>query len=335
MKSPGGLTAGDNIRVYLKGCEVSAYGQLLQIANVDNDSNIIINSNGNFLQPRTVTIAELNQAMDDGNFVEYESQLIRFDSVQFTTGDLNKTYAEDDDYGERYIEDCSFNSVMVRTSSYASFAQTLLPEGRGPLTAIAGRYNNTIQLIIRSTQEVQLFGPRCGSGGGGVTSIDEDFAEQQNNNDIAIDGWLNVATDGNRRWQGKVFNSEVYAQATSYNSDEENVCWLITPGIDLDDMAQPMLSFETAQAYWEHDGLEVLFSTDFNGANIAGATWDLLQCDIAGQNDPDHEWIPSGTIDLSGFSGKGFVAFKYSGSDLNGNTTSYRVDNVKVWDAGK
>ena len=98
-------------------------------------------------------------------------------------------------------------------------------------------------------------------------------------------------------------------------------------------MTQPMASFETAQAYWEHDGLEVLFSTDFNGANVEGATWTSLDCTIAGENDPYHEWIPSGTIDLSGFSGDGYLAFKYTGSDLNGNTTSYRVDNVKVWDA--
>jgi hypothetical protein len=132
-----------------------------------------------------------------------------------------------------------------------------------------------------------------------------------------------------------VFNSEVYAQATSFNSDEANECWLITPAVDLDAMTQPKAEFETAQAYWEHDGLEVLVSTDFNGANIAGATWTALPCTIAGEDDPYHEWIPSGEIDLSGYAGKLYIAFKYTGSDLNGNTTSYRVDNVRVWDAGK
>ncbi|MCK4569247.1 MAG: choice-of-anchor J domain-containing protein [Bacteroidales bacterium] len=335
MKNSGGLTFGDNIRVYLKNCDVSKYGELLQIANVDNDSNIIITGTGNFLEPRMVTISELNDAMESGNFDEYESQLIQFDSVQFSLGDIGKTYADADDYGERFIEDCDFNSVMVRTSDYASFAEELLPEGKGPLVAIAGRYNNTIQLLIRSTLEVKLDGPRCGAGGGGVTSIDEDFSEQQNYEDINIDGWLNVAIEGSRRWQGKTFNDEVYAQATSYNSEEANECWMITVGIDLDAMTNPMAKFETAMAYWEHDGLTVLFSTDFNGANISGASWIELDCTIAGQHDPDHEWIQSGDIDLSGFSGQGYLAFKYVGSDLNGNTTSYRVDDVKVWDTEK
>ena len=129
LQDPGGLTFGDNVRVYLKGCELSEYGGLMQIANVDNDSNIIIQGTGNFMEPRMVTIEELNDAMENGTFDEYESQLVQFDSVQFSIGDLGKTYADVDDYGERFIEDCSFNSVMVRTSSYASFAFDDLPEG--------------------------------------------------------------------------------------------------------------------------------------------------------------------------------------------------------------
>jgi hypothetical protein len=335
MQSSGDLQSGDDIRVYLKGCEISQYGDLLQIANVQNDSNIIIVGNANFIQPREVTIAELNNAMESGNFSEYESQLIWIDSVQYTLGDLGKNYADAEDYGERFIEDCNFNTLMVRTSDYASFADDPLPEGRGPLVVIAGRYYDNIQLIIRTTYEVQLYGPRCGTGGGGVTSIDENFDDQENNIDIAVEGWINVASVGSRRWQGKEFDANYYAQATAFNSGEENETWLITRAIDLDAMTQPMASFETAQAYWEHDGLEILFSTDFNGANIAGATWTALPCTIAGENDPYHDWIPSGDIDLSGYSGTGYIAFKYAGSDLNGNTTSYRVDNVKVWDAGK
>lgn len=335
MAASSDMQAGDNIRIYLKGCELSEYGELMQIANVQYDSNVVTVGNGNFIEPRMVTIAELNAAMDNGTFDEYESQLIAFDSVQFSLGDVGKTYADEGGYGERFIEDCNFNAAMIRTSDYSSFAGEIIPDGRGSITLIAGRFNSTVQLLIRSTYEVQLNGPRCGAGGSGVTSIDEDFGGQANYTDINVDGWLNVALEGSRRWQGKEFESETYAQATSFNSEEENECWLITVGIDLDAMTMPMAEFETAMAFWEHDGLEVLFSTDFNGANIADATWEPLDCTIADQNDPDHDWIPSGQIDLSGYSGKGYIAFKYKGNDLNGSTTSYRVDNVKVWDAGK
>lgn len=171
-----------------------------------------------------------------------------------------------------------------------------------------------------------------GGGGEGVTSINENFDSQVNYQDINISGWLNIMEIGNRKWQGKVFESEIYAQATSYNSGEENVCWLITPKIALDEMTNPRFSFESAMAYWEHNGFSVLISTDFNGSDLTTATWTPLDCIIAGQNDPDHTWIPSGVIDLSSYSGYAYIAFKYEGNDNAGETTSYRVDNVLLVD---
>ena len=170
-----------------------------------------------------------------------------------------------------------------------------------------------------------------GGGGEGVTSIDENFQTQVNYEDINISGWLNLNEIGSRKWQGKEFESEIYAQATSYNSGEENVSWLITPKIALDEMNSPKFSFESAQAYWVHNGFSVLISIDFDGSDLTAATWTPLDCIIAGQNDPDHEWINSGVIDLSSYSGYAYIGFKYEGSDPS-QTTSYRVDNVLLVD---
>ncbi|HHJ49459.1 MAG TPA: DUF5017 domain-containing protein, partial [Phaeodactylibacter sp.] len=148
------------------------------------------------------------------------------------------------------------------------------------------------------------------------------------NEDIDFEGWLNLAVKGTRRWQAKEFDNNVYAQATAYNSsDAENECWLITPAIDLSEPRT--LNFESAQAYWNHDGLSVWISTDFDGVNFDDATWTQLSCTLAGENDPYHEWVPSGAVDLSGFSGKGYIGFRYVGDPVNG-TTSYRIDNVNI-----
>ena len=106
---------------------------------------------------------------------------------------------------------------------------------------------------------------------------------------------------------------------------------MITPKIDLDAMSNPKFEFESAQAYWVHDGLSVLISSDFNGSNITTATWTDLDATIAGQYDPDHEWIPSGVVDLSVYSGQVYIAFKYYGDDPS-ETTSYRIDNVLLYD---
>lgn len=334
LNSSGGMNIGDNIRVYLKGCQLSTYEKLMQIDDVDIDDNIIIISTDNYIEPRTVTIAELNNSMNNEDFAEYESQLIKLEGVQFSDNEIGKRYAdvETNDYGNRSLEDCEENSTIVRTSDYAGFAEEYLPQGNGSMIAIAGRYREDIQLIIRSTYEVVMEGTRCGADT--VLAIYEDFSGEENNQDITISGWKNKAVVGDRAWQGKEYSGNVYAQATSYNSEEDNECWMITVPIDLNNMASPMARFETAQAYWEHDGLTVLFSTDFDGFDISSANWQVLNCRIANQNDPEHDWIESGEIALP-TSGIGYLAFKYTGSDLNGNTTSYRVDNVEVWDAGK
>jgi len=497
----GGVTVGDSIRVYLKDCIISTYNELLQIDNIQNDSNIIILANKRYVEPQLLTIADVNT----GN---YESQLIRLDSVQFLDGELGKTYADAEASANRGLEDCDGESILVRTSNYSNFAFDPLPGGKGSLIAIAGVFGTTQQLYIRTLDEVNLDGTRCdgggtpvdpvdeinedfetaspdvdimlegwlniieagdrkwqgkdysgntyaqssgyqsgldemicwlitppinvqgtkilkflsakaywehqsdeplevlastdfdgtnietatwtklnpyiagqsdtdnewyesgdvdissfsgvcyiafkysgsdtestslrlddikvnssGGGGQGVTSIEEDFESQTNDEDINIQGWFNIATEGSRLWRAKEYDDEVYAQATSYGSDEENVCWMITPAIDLNDMTNPQFSFETAQAYWTHDGLTVYISTDFNGVSVEGATWTELNCIIANESDPAHEWIDSGIIDLSAYSGMGYIGFKYMGNGITGLTSSYRVDNVLLEEA--
>ncbi len=180
-----------------------------------------------------------------------------------------------------------------------------------------------------------------GNGGGTppgtVTSFDIDFSNQTNNQDIAINGWLNVATAGGRLWRAKEYpagSGELYAQGTSYKSGEENIQWLITPPIDLDAMTNPTLSFDTEKAYWSHTSdkpFELLVSTDFDGTNVSSATWTEINATVATKDDADNTWIHSGDIDLSAYSGKIYLAFRYYGNDTKGETTSYRIDNLKLF----
>jgi len=172
-----------------------------------------------------------------------------------------------------------------------------------------------------------------GNGGGstGLTSLNEAFSSQADKSDINLSGWLNVAKTGSRKWQGKLFSSNYYAQASSYNSTEENEIWLITPKIDLDGMTNPTLNFDNATAYWNHDGLTVWISTDFDGVNIDAATWVQLSPTLAGESNSNYEWVNSGDIDLSSYSGSAYIAFKYHGDDTQGQTSSYDIDNVKVF----
>ncbi|MCC6724573.1 MAG: choice-of-anchor J domain-containing protein [Saprospiraceae bacterium] len=161
-----------------------------------------------------------------------------------------------------------------------------------------------------------------------VGTLSEDFSTGSNNTDIALTGWTNAVETGSRRWQAKLFSGNTYVQATAFNdTNPEMACWLVTPLLDI--TGPKTLTFETAKAFWTHDGLTVWISTDFN-CDPLSATWEEIStATIAGSPNVDHEWIPSGDIDLSAFIGKKVaIGFKYEGNNTTGLTSSYRVDNV-------
>ena len=59
------------------------------------------------------------------------------------------------------LMDCDSNSISLRTSGYCSFQSSATPKGRGKITAIYSVFNNTPQLILRDTLDVQMNMPRC------------------------------------------------------------------------------------------------------------------------------------------------------------------------------
>ncbi len=166
-----------------------------------------------------------------------------------------------------------------------------------------------------------------------VTFVDENFSSGTNNASIALNGWTNDAVVGSRTWIYKYFATDgnTYAQATSFgdNGNPNMETWLVTPLVNI---PGPMtLSFETAKAFWVHNGLTVWVSTDFK-CDPTLATWvPLSGATIAGQPNADNEWVFSGDINLSAYIGqKVAIGFKYVGSGPGGQTTTYRVDNVQV-----
>lgn len=173
LKASGGLYQGDSVRIALKGLRLNWYQNLLQLDTVDVDKNIVKQKTLVDVAPKVVTIAELKSGI-------YQSQLVKLENVQFIGTDTAKTYA--DAAGlvteNRMLEDASGNQVIVRTSGYAKFAGSNVPNGSGSLIAIASQYRNDIQLFIRSTSEVDMDGERLGGGGGtadGTGTKDDPF----------------------------------------------------------------------------------------------------------------------------------------------------------------
>ena len=140
-----------------------------------------------------------------------------------------------------------------------------------------------------------------------------------------------MAKEGSRVWRGKSFGGSTFAQSTAFNDNAATMdSWLITPPIKMD--SPKTLSFETSHAFLVsgHMPFTLLISTDFDGSNVDAATWIELEATIADENTANESWVASGDIDLSAYTGVGYIAFRYQGSGPNGQTTSYRVDNIVV-----
>lgn len=297
---------GDEIIVDVSGETLSEFNGLLQISGLDLNAANVEGHPGD-VTPRVATISEvLNNAQ------AWESTLVRINDVILGNGSV---------YRDTITVTDATGVMILFTRSQATFAASAIPTGPVTITAIVSEFNAP-QLIIRNTADVS-------GGSSGSEEIDESFNSVADNDDVLLPGWSNIAVKGTRLWRAKVFMGNHYAQATAFGDTEiEMESWLITPAIELD--VAKKLSFESAYAFFTHDGLTVWISSNFNGSNVTGATWTQLNPVIAQSTDTEHAFIPSGDIDLSAFSGPVRIGFKYVGSGPGGQTTSFRVDNVKV-----
>ncbi|OQA02036.1 MAG: hypothetical protein BWY70_00148 [Bacteroidetes bacterium ADurb.Bin408] len=324
--SSGGVYQGDSVRIYLKGTVLSAYNGMLQLDSVDVDKNVIKQKNDVVIAPTVVNITDINSSI--------QGKLVKLEGVQFNDVELGKTYADKPNLVtvNRTLEDCFGNQIIVRTSGYASFAGDTVASGNGSLVAIVGEYNGTMQLYLRSKEEILLTGTRC--GGGNFTAIlQEDFSTVTINSDVNINGWQTQATAGSKKWRGKEYSGNQYAEMSAYQSAEaSNIGWLISPPINLTGYSIYRLNFETEFSYWTHDAVTVYISTNFDGTNIAAATWTpLADAYVATDADGYNNWIPSGNSNLTTYAGSTvYIGFKYEGSGTGGQTSTYRVDNFKV-----
>ncbi|HRI00556.1 MAG TPA: DUF5689 domain-containing protein [Saprospiraceae bacterium] len=305
----------DEIEIIVSGAELSEFNGLLQINNVPL-GNAKKTGTGT-VSPKLKTIAEIK-----ANFENLESSLIKISGATITKLS-GTTYS-----GTCIISDPT-GVIDLFTRTAASFAGDNFPTGTSDIVAIVtqGGTSKAQQISIRNKTDVV----NNGGGGGGSTAVDSfqvNFEGMADNSVIGLSGWKNEAVKGTRTWLAKVFSGNVYAQATAFNDQAtEMETWLITPKIN--GKSAKTFNFESAKAFYKHDGLKVMISTNFDGSNITAASWVPLTVKLAGQADADHAFVPSGDVDLSSFTTDYYIAFVYTG-DKATNTTSYRVDNIRL-----
>lgn len=284
--------------------------------------------------PKVTTINALN-------FADINT-LIQLEDVQFTGQDAEQTYA--DAVGlrtlNRDMENCDGSEITVRSSGFSTFANELTPRGKVTIKAIYSVFGTTKQLFIREvTDVVQTDSLRCGeeppepctTSPPVEEELEMDFQSFNATDNIDLDGWTNYAVSGTRLWRAEEFNGNIYAQATAFqdNSGFPMEAWLVTPAFDFS--VPKLMSFSSAMAYYDHDGLDVMISFDFE-CYPEEATWEKLNITLATETDGNHTWVPSGDVDLSNYSGIGVIGFRYRGQGPDAQTTNFRLDDIVIED---
>ncbi|MBI9062148.1 MAG: choice-of-anchor J domain-containing protein [Marinilabiliaceae bacterium] len=138
----------------------------------------------------------------------------------------------------------------------------------------------------------------------------------------------------NQQWRASDYNDIDYAKMSGFDSDLgeafENSDWLVSPQIDLTNEAGVVLQINQVINFLKGETglIKVNVSTDFDGADVAGATWTELVI----QNKPDgtnYTYVESEEVDLSAYDGeKIYLGFHYQSTTTTSPT--WQLDWIKV-----
>ena len=311
LNAVSGLRIGDSIRVYLKDVTYAMYNNLPQLSNFEADGHIVILANGKPIQPKLTTIADVTAG-------HHLAQLIRLENVKFTE---KNTFAEPSTYGNRTLADPTnfAQSVIVRTSNYANFANDSLPQGTGNLIAIATVYNSTWQLLLRSARELEFDGYEPGGNSG--LPYYQDFGS-------SFGTYTTYSVAGEDEWRidyntAAITGHQQVGGEHIYNANED---WLISAPVALTGIDHVKVGVNYAAQYTNSNTEDVTLqvSKDYvAGTDPLTANWTQMQVTYPNTaNWSDFQTVETSLDDFLGETVT--VAVKFTSS-----TTASRTFEVK------
>ena len=351
---------GRKVYVKLKGLSVGELNGVvaLGIANGKTLDPIPLPSIEKHIIRATDSVKIVPMLVRAGDFSDrMENLYIKLENVQFSSyyvsGDKVFTFASEDNDefdGERELVSCDGDfPVILSTSTFASFKTLELPNGSGSILGILTRdfYDDFFTLYLNAPQDLKFSEAGrcdppsldCGTvlNEGSKILFKEDFEAQRNNSMISGNGWTNFIEEGSVAWEGFVASGANASLGTSArvqspgSGDYRTVSWLITPAIQFNAQSGEVLQFKTSTSFANGSLLEVLFSNDWDGLpeHITTASWELLSSAyIAKLSDHFGDWISSGKVSLACAEGKGYIGFRYTGSDQPYYNGIYELDEI-------
>ncbi|HEY4616711.1 MAG TPA: DUF5689 domain-containing protein [Flavobacterium sp.] len=313
--------------IYVNSYNEGAVGRLSQT----DYKNVLHASCTTLTEDQLVRPISIPDLLNDSNL----NTLVELSEVQFSEDAIGRHYFEEtNNVGGATnwnLIDKKGNQVIFRTSSYADFSGKLVPNGSGKVRGILTKFASDYQLLARSESDVMISGERA------IPFFSEDFKNVVDKSNLSLPGWANIVQSGTLFWKGGVRSGNGYAEfvisGTKVNS---NIAWLITPKIDMDSHTNEILTFRTAQHHLDVDSslntIEVYVSNNFDGLNVKTATWIPVSVILPKQETPWYQFVGSGGVDLSSYTGKINIAFKYIGSGKNlALDGAFQIDDVQVF----
>lgn len=167
----GQLQVGREIVVELQDLYIGSYGQQPEIGTPYTNKNgrsyvsrmprSLWQSHFKMLDMKSVSPTEFDKTMlGNGDYMKENcGRLMTIKGVKFQGANGKKVFAADKDKDaansvNRSLQGISSNQLVVRTSTYADFANKPMPQGEVDITGIFTRYNNTWQVLIREESDI-------------------------------------------------------------------------------------------------------------------------------------------------------------------------------------
>lgn len=179
----GPLGVGQSILIELNGLYVGGYGKQPQIGTIYTDpkkadpkpqvgrmTRLMWNDHYKLIDPipgLEVKPLEVKLSLVPLNIEEYCGRLITLKGVELKDADGTAVFAPTDGSVE-LTANCAnrpvknFSNMLLRTSSYADFANAVMPTGRVDITGVASRYNDAWQIMMRTIDDIKAADPSTG-----------------------------------------------------------------------------------------------------------------------------------------------------------------------------
>lgn len=330
----GFLPEGQEILIDLKDLYIGGYGEQCQIGSVYTSPNTGKTGIGRMdrytWQKHFRLIGEADVAkadalaedfdpskMTDASYMEANAgKLMTIRRVSFLNADGKSVFAPDDgsvaltsNCANRALREYSSKNIVVRTSTYADFAQEIIPEGTKDIKGIFTRYYDTWQILLRSTDDIT----------DSQTAALEGLFDSQGDF-VVEDKMLSEGLSYVWTWSGS-YGMKASAFVNDTNLPSES--WLISPAIDLSQLTSATLTFQQAGNFFSdmQADCSVLVSTDRQ---------DWTPLTVEGWPEGNSWTFYDSTADLSAYAGQSqvYIAFRYTSSDMKAGT--WEVRNVVV-----